>query len=295
MFDPPNDDRVITDLAGWGEDSDRVRAMILTSTRANPEASVDLFSDYDVIVAVPDVREFYEDRTWLEHFGRVLVVYRDPMTASKWGPRFAYITQYESGLKIDFSVWSVEILKGLEREVELPDELDVGYAVLLDKDGLTEGLPPATRKAHVPSPPSPEAYREAVEEFFHEATYVAKHLWRDELLPAKYNFDHAMKQVNLRRMLEWRIEAEHGWSVRPGAYGRGLRRRLPADIWRELERTYAGAGVRENWDALFLTVDLFQRVAVEVADCLGFRYPSELEGRVRRYLAEVRQLQRPGS
>jgi hypothetical protein len=37
-----------------------------------------------------------------------------------------------------------------------------------------------------------------VEEFFHEATYVAKHLRRDDLLPAKYNLDHAMKQRDLR-------------------------------------------------------------------------------------------------
>jgi aminoglycoside 6-adenylyltransferase len=137
-----------------------------------------------------------------------------------------------------------------------------------------------------------EEYLTLVEEFFHEATYVAKHLWRDDLLPAKYNLDHAMKHRDLRTMLDWLVETDNDWSLPTRAYGKGLKRRLPADIWSALERTYVGAGIEENWEALFATIDLFSRVALRVGERLRFDYPSDMEARVRAYLEAVRKLTR---
>ena len=95
-------------------------------------------------------------------------------------------------------------------------------------------------------------------------TYVAKALWRGEVVFAKFALDYDAKFVALRRVLEWRIELDHDWSLRPGAYGRGLERLLPADISAELASTYVGTGIEENWDALFRTTALFRRVATEV-------------------------------
>jgi aminoglycoside 6-adenylyltransferase len=290
----PGERRVVTDpvisrLIEWAGARDSVRAMILTSTRAAPDASPDPFSDYDVVVVVTDVAPYYEDRSWLEDFGKVLVSYQDPLKERPGGRTFAYITQYEDGLKIDFTLWPVEVLARLADEAELPCDLDVGYAVLVDKDRLSEGLAPPSYEAYVPDPPSEETYRKLVESFFHEATYVAKHLWRGDLLPMKYNLDHAMKQRDLRTMLEWRMEIDHDWSARPRAYGSRLGQSLPREIWSELERTYVGAGVDENWDALSRTVALFRRVAIDVADSLGVEYPRDLDRRVCRYLGEVKE------
>jgi len=290
LFDPPPHAAVLERLVGWAAERDAVRAVLLTSTRANPDAPTDPFSDYDVILAVTDVRRFFEDRSWLSDFGPVLVVYRDPIRPRGGGESFAYITQYENGLKIDFSLWSVGVLRRIAKDGELPNDLDVGYAVLVDKDGLSDGLLEPTRRAYVPDPPSEDAYLTLVEEFLHEATYVAKHLWRDDLLPAKYNLDHAMKQRDLRKMLSWLIETDGDWGVPVSAYGKGLKERLPSATWEVLERTYAGAGIEENWNALFATVDLFREVAIEVGARLGFDYPRELDGRVCRYLEGVRGL-----
>jgi aminoglycoside 6-adenylyltransferase len=133
----------------------------------------------------------------------------------------------------------------------LPDELDVGYLVLLDKDALTDNLKAPSYQAYIPAPPTEDAYLELVEVFFHEATYVAKHLWRGDLLPAKYSLDHVMKLEKLRTMLEWLMEIDHNWSVKTGAYGKGLKKYLPPDIWAELETTYVGAETADNWNAMF--------------------------------------------
>jgi aminoglycoside 6-adenylyltransferase len=129
-----------------------------------------------------------------------------------------------------------------------------------------------------------------IEVFFHEATYVAKHLWRDDLMAAKYSLDQVMKLKKLRMMLEWRVEIDHNWSLKVGAYGRGLKKGIKPEVWFELERTYVGAGVEENWEALFETIFLFRKVAKEVGNRLGFTYPNDLDRRMMDYLRMVKGL-----
>jgi aminoglycoside 6-adenylyltransferase len=290
MKDTGKEDEIIQWLIEWAEKQEPIRAMLLTSSRANPNAPVDVFSDYDVILVVTDMHPFHEDDGWLQDFGKVLVVYRDPIRPEYGLEKFARITQYEDGTKIDYTIWPVGIMERVVEEPSLPDYLDVGYFVLLDKDHLTDGLKPPTYSAYIPSPPSEAEYLRVTEEFFHESTYVAKNLWRDELIFMKYNLDYIMKFKLLRKLLEWRMEIDQNWSVKTGAYGRGLKQRLMPETWAELEATYAGAGMEENWAALFKTIDLFRRVAIEVGDHLGYGYPHDLDQRMVAYLEKVKEM-----
>src|SRR5262249_16740714 len=141
-----------------------------------------------------------------------------------------------------------------------------------------------------PARPTAAEYQATVEEFWWSATYVAKSLWRDEFMFARWVLDEDIKNQTLRRMLEWRMEEDHGWSVRPGVFGPGLKRLLPPDIWEELMATYVGPEIEANWDALFRTTALFRRVAGEVADALGYIYPQSVDDRVSGFLNAVRQL-----
>lgn len=284
-------DEVIDRLVRWAEDQESVRTMLLTSTRAIPHTAVDVFSDYDVILAVRDIHPFFEDRSWLDAFGEVLVSYWDPIhPAPEHGiEQSGNVIQFADGLKIDFTLWPVELLTRIVAAPALPAELDAGYTILLDKDNLTTGMLAPTYTAYIPKPPDEATYQRMVEEFFSDAPYVAKCLWRDELLPAKWCLDYDMKHVYLRPMLEWRMECDHGWSAPTGALGKGLKKRLPSALWTQLENTYAGAGIAENWEALFRTIALFRQVACEVADRLGYAYPHELDQRVTHYAQKMRQ------
>ncbi|HVN56021.1 MAG TPA: aminoglycoside 6-adenylyltransferase [Anaerolineaceae bacterium] len=286
------DKQVLDQLVAWGAAREDVRAMVLTSSRTNPTAPVDAFSDYDVIVAVNDIRPYFQDRGWLEDFGRVLVLYRDPIQRLNGVEKFAYITQYEDGLKIDFTLIHPEYLCGLAAAPVLPPDLEPGYIVLLDKDRLTRGMAAPSHRAYIPMPPTESEYLEGIEIFFHEATYLAKYLWRDDLLPARHHLDISLKEDHLLPMMEWLVEIEQGWPVKTGHWGRGLKKWLRRELWAELEGTYAGAGLEENWAAMFRTIDLFQKVAQEVGQALGFEYPLALHERAVRYLCRVRDLDR---
>ena len=291
MRDTDQESDVIRRLIQWADHQVLVRAMLLTSTRANPNAPVDALSDYDVVLVVADIHPFVEDKAWLQDFGQVLVVYWDPIhPAPDYGiEQVANVTQYADGLEIDFTLWPVALLRRITKAPVLPADLDVGYTILVDKDHLTDGMKPPTYTAYIPTPPTDDTYQTVVQDFFSDAPYVAKCLWRDELLPAKWCLDYDMKHNFLRQMLEWRMERDHGWSVPAGALGRGLKKRLPPEIWSQLERTYVGAGIAENWEALFKTIALFRQVAMEVADHLGYAYPHDLDQRVTTYVQHVKE------
>ena len=287
-----NPDRILNQLVDWANQQQLIRAVILTSSRAIPHGALDLFSDYDVILACRSIQPFYLDRTWLGVFGPVLVVYRDPLIEENGQERSAYVVQYENGLKIDFNLWPVELLQQVTSKGGLPPEFDAGYKILVDKDQLATALTSPTYAAYIPTPPTEAQYMELIEGFFLDTTYVAKFLWRDDVMAAKHILDHSLKQEHLRPMLEWHVEINHHWSLKPGPYGRRLKQYVRPDFWAELECTYTGAGLEENWEALFGTIALMRRVATEVGEQLGYTYPQELERRVIDYLARVRQLDR---
>jgi aminoglycoside 6-adenylyltransferase len=282
-------EKIIHQLQQWAAEEPSVRAVVLTSSRAILHGHTDAFSDYDVILALTDIEPFFENRSWLENFGSVLALYRDPLISDRGFQRSAFVTQYEDSLKIDFNLWPVGLLKAIVSEPQLTPEFDAGYRVLLDKDHITDPLQSPTYKSYIPKPPTEAEYQALIESFFLDTGYVAKFLWRDDLVAAKYILDHSLKHQHLLIMLGWRIEIDHDWALKLGPYGRGLKRWLRQDLWEQFEATYTNAEPSSNWLALFRSIDVMRRVAIEVGDHLGYRYPEQLERRVQAYLQKVRE------
>jgi Streptomycin adenylyltransferase. len=285
------EDPVIAKLIQWAEGRDAIRAMLLTSTRAVPNATVDELSDYDVVLVVEDIHPFHEERSWLKDFGEVLVTYWDPIYPDpEYGlEKFGNVIQYADGLKIDFTLWPLALLQKIVQSPALPAEMDAGYRILLDKDNLTQAIKSPTYTAYIPVPPTKEAYQKAIEEFFSDAPYVAKCLLRGELLPAKWCLDYDMKHVYLRPMLEWLMGLHHNWSLHTGSLGKGLKKKLPPEIWSQLEASYAGADTADNGESLFRTMALFRQVAMEVGKGLGYDYPLDLDERVTAFVKNMQR------
>jgi aminoglycoside 6-adenylyltransferase len=284
----PDEADVLQRAVDWANGDAGVRALILESSRAVPDAALDEFSDYDLLVVVADIERFATDDGWLAWWRTPLVRFSQDRGTSERQRWLTRLVVYDDGTKVDHVLWPVDMFHSAIAGDALPAILDVGYRVLVDKDGIAAHLPPATFRAHIPTPPSEAEFLALVEEFWWESTYVAKNLARGELFPWKYSFEAVIKFDLLRRMLEWRIEIDHGWSLRPGAVGRHLRERLDADTWREVEATFTGADVGASWEALFRTADLFRRVAKEVAAALGYTYPQHIDEGVVAYWRNVR-------
>jgi aminoglycoside 6-adenylyltransferase len=288
-----NDEKaVIKKLVKWAKFKDDIRVLMLTSSRANPNEKLDEFSDYDVIFVAEDIKPYREDESWLNEYGQVLGVYRDPVQKTYGFDKFTDVTQYESGLKIDFTLWPVGLLKKVASMKELPDYIDDGYKVLLDKDGLTRGMKAPSNKAFIPKPPTEAEYLKFVEGFFYNTPYAAKFIRRGDFFPLKDMFNY-LRHEKLSKLLEWKVEIEHGWSLKSGLYGKGLQKYLNPELLDEIENTYAGRGVEADWETLFRSLNLFRKVAKEVAKGLGYSYPEDKHTRLVEYLEKVKSGELP--
>ena len=264
-------DQVLARIVAWAAAEDAVRLVVVTSTRARAERPDDALSDYDVIVALDDLARFDP-----------AAAYGAP--AARWGDEhdvhgtrtFFRGVVYDDGIKIDWMLWPANV-PHLVAEHGLNDNLDVGYRVLLDKDGATEHWAQPTFRAHIPAKPTEADYVALVEEFWWSATYVAKARARDERLFERFIVDELTHGV-LRRMLEWAVETRRDWNWKPGAYGRGIERELPVEVVAELDAT---AGSFER------TVALFRNVARDVGYALGYPYPDYADDAVSAYIKKV--------
>jgi aminoglycoside 6-adenylyltransferase len=272
-------------LVDWAQRNDYIRTVLMTSSRANPHAFTDLFTDYDFEIFVDDLEGFISDDGWLDHFGTLIkkVVLQD----GNWR---TFLVLYEDGTKIDFQISTNDFIKSLAELKELPAKYDNGYKVLMDKDDYTKRIPAPSYKVYITKRPSEEIYAEIINSFWGDTAYVANSLWRDELYFAKFMLDNVIRFNYLQPAIEWYLGVKHDWSINPNKFGRWFKRYLDPETWSELEGTYAGAGIEENWAALFRTADLFSRLAQEVGESLGYQYPIEYERKMREYLLKVRYL-----
>ena len=268
-----------TDVIAWCRENGRVRAAVLTSSRARKDNSVDALSDYDLELFVDDLAPFLKDDEWLEAFGPVLV--RWPLKAEttfseEWVTR---LVQYEEGTRIDFQITA--------RPLHYHDSFDAGYEVIVDKDGPGADLPPARSENLLIPRPAEEEFRDRVNAFFWDILYVPKALKREELFFARYMLDNIIRYEILLPMLEWHAAMNHGWNIGTNKRGRWIKPYLPEDVWKQCEATFSGAGIGESGRACRAMVRLFGRLAREVGAGLGYAYPEEQEKKVLDYMGSL--------
>ena len=274
-------------IVGAAQADDRVRAVILNGSRANPNAPRDLFQDFDIVYIVTDVAPFKDGGRWVtQRFGDVIIRQTpDDMgqPASDGRGAYAYLMLLADGNRIDLTLYPLARLADLP-----PDSLSV---LLLDKDGLIQPFPPPSDSDYWPRPPSPKQFQDCCNEFWWVTTYVAKGLWRDEITYAKAMLDQAVRE-QLMTMLAWYVGTRTEFRRSPGKEGKYLRQFLEPEQWALLLKTYSNAGVESTWEALENMVSLFRFTALPVAQHFGFEYPAGDDARVSAHLEHVRRLPR---
>jgi aminoglycoside 6-adenylyltransferase len=189
--------------------------------------------------------------------------------------------QFTDGNRIDLGIYPLGKLNELVK-----DSLSL---VLLDKDGIAGLLPPASEGDHLPKPPTAKAFSDCCNEFWWVCPYVAKGLWRGQIIYAKHMLDQVVRE-QLMKMLAWHIGIQTRFSRNPGKLGKYFQHYLEPELWNLLQKTYADASYENTWEALFTMCDLFRRVAVPIAGLFGFDYPVDDDRRVSAHLEHVRAL-----
>ncbi len=281
-----SDNEVLEAVVSWGKENKDVRTILLTGSRANPAARVDLFSDYDIELVVNNPNLYLNNEAWLTAFGEPLAIIRVDETF------YLRMITYTNYVRIDFRVYSLKEFKHAAELVKVPPNWDIGYRVLLDKDGLTNTMKPPTHTSYIITKPIEEEFLAVITDFWWDTVYVAKSLWREELFYAKYMLDNIIRFSYLQKMIEWYIGMQHNWQVTTNKNGRYFKKYLDKKTWTALENTFCGSDIAQNWDALFQTLHLFRKLATMLATAMNYTYPYQLDNNITRYLQKIKNTDR---
>jgi aminoglycoside 6-adenylyltransferase len=246
----------------------RVRLVLLSGSRANPDAPRDDLQDFDVAWFVTNLDSFRGSEAWLESFGSRLMMQK-PAEMGENPPKkpdLVYLMLFEDGNRIDLSLRPLESLEAYASGEGL-------WSVLLDKDQRASGLPNPSAARFAIEPPSAKAFADCCNEFWWVSPYVAKGLCRREQLYAVWHMEAVIRQ-ELLRILGWLVGVRDGFPVCLGKHNKYLQARLEPSEWKLLMRTCRMSAPRSCWQALFAAQKLFRRASLEVSTHFGYPYPS---------------------
>jgi aminoglycoside 6-adenylyltransferase len=271
-------------IVNFAKEDDRVRAVIMNGSRVNPNAPRDFFQDYDLIFVVTEVDVFVRERDWIKRFGELMIM-QTPDAAEfahlEHHDKFTFLMQFTDGNRIDLNLHQVHKVNNLDK-----DSLSL---LLLDKDSIIEPLALSSDSDYLTRPPSAKQYADCCNEFWWVSTYIAKGLWRGEVLYAKYMFDGPVRNM-LNQMLKWHIGVNTVFTVDSGKCGKYYEKYLSPDLWEQLMKTYPDADYANIWQALFVMGSLFRQTAIEVAAHFDYVYPHDDDRRVTAHLVHVEAL-----
>lgn len=276
-------DALLAHIVRWAEESPNIVALILTGSRARLHASVDEFSDLDVEVIADDPAELIRNDAWLRRFGRVWVCL-PTVKGQRYQTRLVF---YEGGTKVDFSLCGRERLSAMVEAQVLDGLYERGYRVLVDKAGITSGLPAATAKFPARKLPGQEEFSAVVNEFWFEAAHIPRYLLRDELWVVKFR-DWTMKTL-LLTILEWHAIACNRQPVDVWHIGSHMTDWADEATWNDIHTIFSGFDARDSWHGLLATARLFRRLARETAAATGLEYPAEADESISGYLASFEE------
>ncbi|GEN73630.1 AadS family aminoglycoside 6-adenylyltransferase [Chryseobacterium lathyri] len=274
----------------WAENNPDIHVVLLTSSLVNPYAPVDDLSDLDVELVFENMKEYEADKKWIYLFGEPISMVEENETYFD-GKHAMKMVLYADHVKVDFKLYQrSEFLKEVQKE-QLPEDWDVGYKVLVDKDSLTKNLKSPTYQSVMIQKPTEQRFQQLMNDFWWDTTYVAKCLKRGDLFYAKFMSEDVIRTDYLVPLIEWYIASFHDWkNITTNKHGRLFRKYLSAELWTRVEATFSGSNINDNWHALYAAADLVHELGTALAQKLDFEYPQKHEHDIRKYLAEVKSM-----
>lgn len=271
-------------ILSTAQEDERIRAVMMNGSRANPNAPHDFFQDYDIVYFVTDDEPYTRNLDWIKRFGEMMILQLpvemdDPPPVDVDG--YCYLMQFADGNRIDLTIYPIASLAKWENDSQT--------IVLMDKDGLLPDYPLPSDRDYLPKPPTAKQYFDCTNEFWWVAPYAAKGLWRKEFTYARQMMDEHVRE-QLMTMCTWYIGVQTNFTVSPGKGGKYLEQYLEPELWQMLVKTYAGNTFEQSWQALFKMTEIFRIIAQRVADHFSFEYPQGDDDRVSAHLHHVHSL-----
>lgn len=274
-------------IINWSQNNPDIRAVLLTSSLVNPLAPVDDLSDLDIELVFDNNKKYISDKSWINNFGTPIAMIEEDESYFD-GKHAMKMVLYADHTKVDFKLYSVpNFLKEVHQE-QLCEDWDIGYEVLVDKDNLTQTLKKPTYQVSIIKKPAEPKFRQLLNDFWWDTTYVAKCLAREDIFYAKFMSEDNIRSEYLIPLIEWYIASQHDWNITTNKHGRLFKKYLTNQTWEKVVKTFSASNINENWAALFAMADLVKEIGNELADKLMYKYPTKLEKDIRNYLLAIK-------
>ena len=267
------------------KEDERIRAIYLHGSRANPNAWKDEYSDYDVVFVVSEIKSFISDNNWLSNFGDIYFVFEAYRNENDYfmneindlSRRYVWSMILKDGNCIDLVI---EIVEEAMRHSHIKDK---PVMVLFDKDSLLPVNDSPTDIICAGEKPAKEKYYACCTAFWWFLNDVSKAIKRDQLPYAMERF-RLFNRFTLNQMIDWYIGTQNDFSVSPGDSGRFYKKYLSEELYELYLKTYSDGYYENFWDAIFYTCELFRKVAKNVGDYLGLVYNQQQEEVMLEYI-----------
>jgi len=276
--------KILNKILLWVEKQENIRALILTGSRASEKS--DPLSDYDLTLFCKDFSSYAKKDVWIHELGKVWVSIEEKMHfKTRIFP--TRLVVFEDGINFDFSFFTLDVLNTLIKSEKLLDPFYAGYKVLIDKDGITNGLKAPSLDELKTKKPTKMRFISLIEEFWFEMYQMAKGLKREDLWMVKFR-DSDVKERLLLQMIQWNEGSKHRWNHNAHPIGKRMKNWVSPSTWKELQTIYSHFDAQESWKALESTIELFRKLSIETAKELRFSYPHEMDQNITGYIQSLK-------
>jgi aminoglycoside 6-adenylyltransferase len=269
---------ILARLQQWAKSDANVRAIIQAGSASRSSGNTDRFSDRDIELICHDPTTLAQSDGWIHDLAPVWVMLHT--TSGNFQTRLVF---FAGGRKIDFTLADDSYLQDMQETQQLHHTYVRGYKVLLDKDGVTAGLPVPRGTWPRRSLPTEAEFIATVNEFWFEAAHMPTYLTRQDLWVVKWR-DALIKDM-LLRMLEWHTLYAQGADTDIWYRGTRLKRWLDPELWNAVHETFGQFGANDSFRATLATMHLFTHLTHKIADMAEFSVP-ESESHIQAYVLE---------
>jgi aminoglycoside 6-adenylyltransferase len=93
----------------------------------------------------------------------------------------------------------------------------------------------------------------------------------------------------LIKLLTWYAGLKTDYKVPAGKFGKYLAQYIEPEIWNKFVKIYVDANYEHMWDALLLMLEIFNAIALRLANHFGYPYTQSEYYDVFEYLKNVRK------
>ncbi|WP_102400751.1 aminoglycoside 6-adenylyltransferase [Haloimpatiens massiliensis] len=268
------------------KNDERIRAVYMCGSRANPNIKKDIYQDYDITYVVTETKSFLHNKNWISVFGDISMVQEPDLVDITFGIKhdfsrsYTWLMLFKDGTRIDLGIETKEkmIVEYADEKLTIP---------LLDKDKCLPKIPPSTDENYWVKKPTELQYASCCNEFWWCLNNVAKGIARDELPYAMWMFNVPVRDM-LVKMIEWYIGINTNFSLSAGKLGKFFKKYLPNEFYEMYSKTYCDSDYNNFWTAVFKACELFRTIAKIVSENFGYTYNQNEDINMTGYLTKIK-------